>query len=135
MDTLRFDMVFSYWIFFWYILYILDITTYSPKFALIAGLIENFGLLLLMLTYGTSFVSVFYFIIINTLIKIVPLYYLRNQPLKMKDVAATVFLFMLYAIWLYINKQTLVANFRLTYVSLLYNQHKTPFMALLQQFA
>ena len=30
--NLRFDLVFSYWIFIWYILYICHIVEYSPKF-------------------------------------------------------------------------------------------------------
>ena len=38
---LRVDLVFSYWVYFWYVLYALKITNYSPKFPIILGLIDN----------------------------------------------------------------------------------------------
>ena len=134
MSALRTDLVFSYWIYFWFILYALKITTYSPKFPLILGLIDNLIMLVLMLVYGTSKRTIFYFIIINTLIKIVPLYYLRNQPLKMKDIWFTVILFIIFIFWLHINEQSLIGNLKLIHDSLLYDQDKTPFMVFLNKF-
>lgn len=133
MAALRFDLVFSYWIYFWYILYAFKITTYSPKFPLILGLIDNIIMLGLMFMYGTSKVTIFYFIVINTLIKVVPLYYLRNQKIKMKDILFTIILLGIYIIWLHINKQSLFGNAKLIHDSLIYGQNKTPFMALLNK--
>ena len=46
MKYYRFDLLFSYWIFIWYLLYIFEIIDASPKLALIVGLIENAMLLL-----------------------------------------------------------------------------------------
>jgi hypothetical protein len=43
-------------------------------------------MLIMMILYGTSRRTIFYFIVINTLIKVVPLYYLRNESLKMNDI-------------------------------------------------
>lgn len=134
MSALRADLVFSYWIYFWYILYAFNITKYSPKVPLILGLIDNIFMLLLMLLYGTSQRTIFYFIIINTLIKVVPLYYLRNELIKMKDIYFTIFLFLIFVLWLHINKQSLIGNLKLIHDSLLYGQDKTPFMALLNKF-
>ena len=37
----RFDFIFSYWIFIWYILYELKIVSYNPKGALVFALVEN----------------------------------------------------------------------------------------------
>jgi hypothetical protein len=134
MSALRTDLVFSYWIYFWFILYAFKITTYSPKFPLILGLIDNIIMLILMLVYGTSQRTIFYFIIINTLIKIVPLYYLRNQPIKMKDIWFTIILFIIFIFWLHINRQSLIGNLKLIHDSLLYGKDKTPFMAFLNKF-
>lgn len=134
MSALRIDLVFSYWIYFWFILYAFKITKYSPKFPLILGLIDNIIMLFLMIVYGTSRRTIFYFIVINTLIKIVPLYYLRNQPLKMKDIYFTIFLFILFIIWLHLNRQSLIGNLKLIHDSLLYGQDKTPFMAFINKF-
>ena len=133
MAALRADLVFSYWIYFWYILYAFRITHFSPKFPLLLGLIDNIIMLLLMLMYGTSKETIFYFIIINTLIKVVPLYYLRNESIKWRDIYFTIFLFILFVGWLHLNKQSLVGNLKVIHDSLLYGQDKTPFMALLNK--
>jgi hypothetical protein len=38
---MRLDIIFSYWIFAWYLCYVFKWTHYSPKLALLFGLIEN----------------------------------------------------------------------------------------------
>jgi len=133
MAALRADLVFSYWIYFWYILYAFKITNYSPKFPLILGLIDNLIMLVLMLVYGTSRRTIFYFIIINTLIKVVPLYYLRNEKLKITDIYFTTTLFGIFILWLHLNKQSLFGNIKIIHDSLLFGQDKTPFMALINK--
>ena len=133
MAALRIDLVFSYWIYLWFILYIFKYTIYSPKFALTLGLLDNIVLLFLMFTWGTSVKTIIWFIIINTLIKIMPLYYLRTEPYKMKDVYFTMGLFLIYIIWLHINNQSLVGNIKIIHDSLLYGKNETPFMNLLSK--
>lgn len=134
MQALRFDLVFSYWIYAWYLLYAFNIITiYSPKFALLLGLLENSIMLLLMLVYGTSKETIFYFILINALIKGLPLYYLRHQAIHLKDIYFTGCLFVLFIIWLHLNSQSLVGNMKMVYESLLYGKDQTPFMALLKK--
>ena len=126
MTALRMDLVFSYWIFIWYILYVFKFTSYSPKFSLIIGLLENIVMFIMMLTYGTSYKTIIYFIIINTLIKVIPLYYLRNNSIKMKDIYFSILLFIIFIIWLHINAQSLIGNTKTIHDSLLYGQNKTP---------
>ncbi len=133
MRSLRFDLVFSYWIYLWYILYALHATSYSPKFPLLLGLFDNIIMFILMIIYGTSSRTIIYFIIINTFIKVVPLYYLRNEKISIIDIYLTICLFLLFIIWLYINNQSLTGNAKLIYNSLLYGKNKTPFMSLLNQ--
>ena len=45
MAALRVDLVFSYWIYAWFILYFLNYIKYSPKFALTLGLLDNIVML------------------------------------------------------------------------------------------
>ena len=52
MAALRADLVFSYWIFVWYLLYIFKVTSYNPKLYLLLGLIENLAYLFLMIYYN-----------------------------------------------------------------------------------
>jgi hypothetical protein len=134
MAALRADLVFSYWIYFWYVLYAFKVTNYSPKFPLILGLIDNIIMLVLMVMYGTSRRTIFYFIIVNTLIKILPLYYLRNEPVKLRDIYFTIILFGIFVLWLHLNKQSLFGNIKIIHDSLLYGEDKTPFMALINKF-
>lgn len=134
MAALRADLVFSYWIFAWFILYELKMTVYSPKFPLILGVIDNLIMLVLMILYGTSRQTIFYFIVINTLIKVVPLYYLRNESIRLNDIYFTCGLFLLFVFWLHLNEQNLVGNIKLIHDSLLYGKDETPFMALLKKF-
>lgn len=133
MAVLRPDLVFSYWIYLWYLLYAFKFINYSPKFPLILGLIDNIIMFVLMLLYGTSRRTIFYFLIINTLIKVVPLYYLRNETIKMSDIYFTVGLFLVFIIWLHLNKQSLFGNIKLVYDSLLYGKDQTPFMAFINK--
>jgi hypothetical protein len=135
MTSLRFDLVFSYWIYVWYILYALHATSYSPKFPLVLGLFDNIIILIMMILHRKSIETIFYFIVINTFIKVIPIYYLRNEKIRMKDIYFTICLFVIFIIWLYMNKQSLTGNAKLIYNSLLYGKNNTPFMALLQQIS
>ena len=133
MSVLRGDLVFSYWIFIWYLLYELKITKYSPKFALIIGLIDNIIMLILMLLYGTSKKTILYFVFINFLIKIIPIYLLRNKSIKLFDIKITFCLFLIFIIWLHLNKQNLFGNIKLIYDSLLYGKNETPLISLINK--
>ena len=133
MAALRVDLVFSYWIYVWFILYFFNYIEYSPKFALTLGLLDNIVMLFLMIVWSTSLKTIFWFIIINTLIKVVPFYYLRNESFKMKDIYVTMGLFLIYIIWLHINNQSLVGNIKVIHNSLLYGKNETPFMNLLSK--
>jgi hypothetical protein len=131
--ALRSDLVFSYWIYAWFILYACKYLTYSPKFALILGLLDNAVMLLLMSLFGTSTKTIFYFVIINTIIKVAPLYYLRQERITPKDVYFTCGLFLIFVGWLHVNEQSLIGNIKIIHDSLLYGKNETPFMSLLSR--
>jgi len=106
---------------------------YSPKLALLLGLIYNSVMLLMMFLYHTKTKTIISFIVINTFIKLLPLYYLINEKILSKDVYFTIGLFIVFIIWLHINNQSLKGNAKIIYNSLLYGKNKTPLMALLQK--
>lgn len=133
MAVLRPDLVFSYWTYIWYLFYAFKLTKYSPKFPLILGLIDNIIMFILMLLYGTSRRTIIYFLLINTLIKVLPLYYLRNETIKMTDIYFTIGLFFVFILWLHLNKQSLIGNLKLIYESLLYGKDNTPFMVFINK--
>ena len=131
MKLQRLDLIFSYWIFAWYLLYITKITTYSPKFIIILGIIENMILLFFMIQNGSTIETIIKFIVINTFIKIVPYYTIRNDKIREKDILACVIIFIIYIIWLYINKETLLKKYDNIYKSLIQNKNDTPGMIML----
>ncbi len=133
MAALRIDLVFSYWIYFWYILYAFKFTNFSPKFPLIIGLLDNIVMFFMMLAYGTSFNTIVSFLFINTFLKIIPLYNLRNEQIKIKDIMFTVFLLFIYIIWLHINGDSLIGNAKLIHDSLLYDKGNTPFISFINK--
>jgi len=96
------DSIFSYWIFAWYLLYEFKFINYSPKLALIIGLISNIILLLLMIYYNNSILNILLFCIVQLFIKVIPLWRLRNNNIY--DYKSLITLFIIYMVWLFINK-------------------------------
>jgi hypothetical protein len=99
----RFDLVFSYWLFTWYVFYIFKIVKYNPKWGLTIGIIENIGLLCLMFYYKNSWINIFLFCFINFFIKILPLWSIRNTKYDMNGIFSFFGLFIIYLIWLLLN--------------------------------
>lgn len=99
----RFDFVFSYWIFAWYILYICNIVKYNPKWALTIGVIENIGILILMLFYKHSIINIFLFCFINFFIKVLPLWSIRHTHYDRNGMYSLIILFFIYLLWVKIN--------------------------------
>jgi hypothetical protein len=126
----RVDLVFSYWIYIWFLLYMFHFTTYNPKFALVIGVIDNIIMLILMIYYGSKSNTILFFIIINTFIKVLPIYYLKNEIIKMNDIYFTIGLFIVFSIWLHIHSQSLIGNVKLIHDSLLYGKNNTPLIHL-----
>ena len=101
LNPYRSDILFSSWIFSWYLLFIFNYTKYSPKLVLIFGIIHNIFLLIFMIIYKNNIINIINFFIINTLIKVIPLWTLRNN--KRYDVIASIIIFSIYLFWLYLN--------------------------------
>jgi hypothetical protein len=132
MKLYRVDLIFSYWIFAWYVLYITNIvTSYNPKFLLILGIIENTILLFLMIQNGSTLSTILKFIWINIFLKIIPYYTVRNDVIKQKDIIASCILFIAYIVWLYMNKETVLQKYNEIYQSLIKNKGDTPGMMML----
>jgi len=130
--ALRIDLVFSYWMFFWYILYAFKLTKYSPKFIIGIGIIENLIMLLLMFYYRTKSQTIIYFIIINFFIKVLPFYMMINETIKISDIYATIILFIIYSLWVYLNGETVIEYHNKIFESLIHNKNETPFMSLIK---
>jgi hypothetical protein len=128
MTPIRIDLIFSNWILLWFILYIFKFTTYSPKFILLVGILENIIMEIILIIHK-KFKTFILFLIIITLTKIIPFYYIRNSLLRKKDVYFTVALFIVYLIWLHMNNRNFINIIIHIYDSLIHDKNLTPFMA------
>jgi hypothetical protein len=103
MKYIRSDYIFSYWIFLWFILYLLKLVPYNPKLIIILGIIEITFTIIYLIVKNVSLRKITKFFIINIIIKFIPLLLIYKDPIKKKDIYATIILVLIYLIWLYIN--------------------------------
>jgi hypothetical protein len=111
----RFDFVFSYWIFVWFLFYAAGFTSFCPLIALVVALAENILLFFFLFYYKYSLTDIKLFIIITFFIKIVPLLWIlkygRFKNVIWKDIIFMIGLFSIYLGWLRINGVSLTDLF------------------------
>ena len=130
----RIDLIFSYWIFAWFLLYYFKIINYNPKLALIISLIENIFLFILMIIYKVSHINLISFIIINFFIKVLPLYYLWNTKIILyNDIFNIIILLIIYLIWCFINRTSIIEHQYAILQSLIHDKSETPFLYLINK--
>ena len=122
----RFDFVFSYWIFSWYLLYELGITSFNPKFALTIALFENIIQLCMMFYFKNTIINIIMFCFINLFIKIIPLWRLRNTNYNLIDVYATLILFIVLLLWMDVNDMKYTTFIEKSYYKLTHKKEGGP---------
>ena len=131
----RFDLILSYWIFVWFILYLYDIVPYSPHLSLVLALLFEIVVLGLMILKRVSIYYIALFIIITILIKIIPLYILRNETI---DYLPQLFymgvLVAMYAAWLLLNKQDAIGYFTYQMKELYQGKATTPALSIIYPY-
>jgi len=131
---MRMDLIFSYWIFAWYLLYIFKIINYNPKFAILCGLGENILILLLMFYYNTNRKLILLFFTMMIILKLVPLYSIWNTKINNNDILNTIILFIIYILWITYNNYNLT-NFKSATIELiLHNKTTMPGINFLNKF-
>lgn len=82
-----------------------------------------------MIIYKTKILSIVIFIILNIFIKIIPYYTVRNDKIIKKDIIATIILFIIYCLWLYINTGNNVIEYHIKISeSVIKDKNETPAM-------
>ena len=104
-QLLRSDFILSYWILAWFILYIIGIVRTSPFFVTVLAIILNIITLLYLIISNASVYNITKFIIINTIIKGLPLWYMmvRGHIITRSSIIATALMIASYYIWLRMN--------------------------------
>lgn len=109
-EVIRLDLILSYWLFFWWILYELKIVKSNPKLFLLIGFVVNLIMLARKIVKRSR--TVVPFIIINTIIKVIPLIALMNTVITPNDVSASLTVAVIYLFWVLINIDTVIKNIK-----------------------
>lgn len=108
-NIIRLDLIFSYWIFIWFILYILKLIKFNPKFAIIIAVLEYYLTSFVLYYLGSPLNKLVKYILINSAIKVVPLYFVWNTKMNMPtDAYITFGLFLVYLVWLQLNSTNII---------------------------
>ena len=90
--------IFSYWIFIWFLFYYFKLTKHNPLFILIIGYIVTFGELLYLISQKTNQYNLIKFIIINVIIKVIPILLIYNHKITFKDLEISLYIILAYLI-------------------------------------
>jgi hypothetical protein len=99
----RIDLVFSTWIFVWFLLYVATIVEVSPKFALVAAIAQNTVLLWEIWKHRTPNNHIWRFLVLNLFIKILPLVIVWGDQVTLAQVVVLAVLLCMYLGWLALN--------------------------------
>ena len=82
----RIDLIFSYWIFAWFIAYyFFGYKYYNPLLLLVIGFIVNI-IMLINFIINNNYYKAILFSIVNFIIKALPIYLLRKTKIHSKDI-------------------------------------------------
>jgi len=102
----RFEFTISYYIFGWFLLYYFGFVTYNPYIWLVIALLSNIIgeiYLIFIAKKPKSFNDYVIYIIVDIIIKIIPIWLLRNSIIKWADFMAGIYLCILVLLWMYIR--------------------------------
>jgi len=102
--SITFDELFSLWIFVWFILYYLKLIQYSPKFWLILITIYAALSIIYMIYIQLKPIYILTVSLLMGISKILPLYIIFNDKIKINDILFGLGLGIVYLLWLNYKK-------------------------------
>ena len=110
-EIIRADKFFSIWIFIYTIAYIFKITPYNPIILISIALTFFVFSLFIIIYYLNEKSLLFYYIMINTIAKIIPLFIIINNKITNNDIIFTVYFILLYVIYMQIIKEDIICMY------------------------
>ena len=111
-EIIRADKFFSIWIFIYTIAYIFKIVPYNPIILIYISLTFFVFSLFIIIYYLNENSLLFYYIMINTIAKIIPLFIIINNKITYNDMIFTVYFILLYVIYMQIIKEDIICVYR-----------------------
>jgi hypothetical protein len=140
--VLRFDFLFSYWVFLWAIAFyfIPNNNThpftafikrnFQPLIALYVALAENIAIFIAILYYNPQWELIIKFITMIMVVKIIPLYLLRNYTIHWQtDIVSFLCIFGVYNAYLFWNDTNIIEIYKKTVYSIVTGRPNTPFFS------
>ena len=95
----RIDLIFSYWIFAWFIVYyFFGYKYYNPLLLLVIGFIVNI-IMLINFIINHNYYKAILFSIVNFIIKALPIYLLRKTKIHITDIEFSVVFALVFVIY------------------------------------
>ena len=111
MKFISFDLIFSYWIFIWFLFYYFKFIKYNPYLLLVLALLSNIYSFV-MLIYYKNYYKAILFLIVNLLIKVLPIYLLikalpiyllKDTKIKKEDIYFSIIFVLVYIFYVYLR--------------------------------
>lgn len=135
--NIRGDYLFSYWILLWFFIYYFSKCSQciNPIVALLAALIENIITFIYLVISGTDLDILIKFLLMMLLIKIAPLWMLRNSKINwINSTLSFIIIFSTYNVYLWLNQTNLIEIYKRTFQSIHSNSNQTPLFSVLSKF-
>jgi hypothetical protein len=143
MYNLRPDLFFSYWIYAWFLIYYIVITTdvfrykgffikyMNPLLSMSIALIENLITFVYLWSINVNTITLCKYLAIIILIKIIPIYLLLNKPFYLNySIISSVSLFILYLLYMQLLGKNVINIYKESNRYLQKGEIKTPLFRL-----
>ena len=101
------DLIFSYWIILWYVLYITKLVPYNPVYLFYVGIVLACIQVSIMFAYHKSFAYICSFLLATMILKGIPIYTIYKRKTTNTDMYVMIGLIVLYLCWLKFNDKNL----------------------------
>ena len=105
---MRLDMFLSIWIFIYTIAYLLKIAPYNPVILISIALIFFIASLFIIVKNLNERSLLIYYLIINFIGKVIPLFIIINDKITNNDIIFTVYFILIYVIYMLIMKEDII---------------------------
>ena len=101
------DLLFSYWLILWYVLYLLKYINYSPKIWFIIALFY-IGIATIYMYKKVNISFILLFLCIAFFVKVIPLYTIRKDKYNLNDFLFGILLIFIYLLWTIYRKKNII---------------------------
>lgn len=104
----RLDLIFSYWILIWFLIYMIGFIKTPPILLMYLGVVGNMIEILYLSFNKASRYNLIKFFTINVFLKMIPLLFIFTEKITTYEIKLTFIIFFIYLLWVYLNKENVI---------------------------